>query len=140
MATNNINSISGYSGGLEGLGLSITSSLPKFWNYFAKTISPLLDATLIQLFGSYDKFSKGQSEVNLEFNQTNGAISNINITLHILVPDLKGASADVNAELEDKTFIITKLGVLAQYVTVQNAGIRFNTQRGELIISMSVKI
>ena len=128
-------SLSGFSGSLETWASLITDKLPKLWTYFSKTVLPLIDASLIQLFGAYDKFEKIQGDISFSEDY-----SSLSVMLIYSIPELKGISTDQDSELSDRNYLLKKLGVLAPTVTINLNQIRFDSKTGYFRINFNTSL
>ena len=128
----------GFQGPLVETGTNITERLPKLWNYFMKTFLPLLEASMIRLYGSYDKFKRYYGGTQL-LSDSSGAMIGLTVDLIYTIPDIQGTTAEEKDIEDDRGFLVTQLAPLAQFVKVNQQSIRYDFSEGTLRITATIK-
>ena len=127
--------LTGYTeGNLEAWGYAITNNMPKSWNYFMKTIDPIIFATFIELLGESNKFQKLSADLKLYTDQT--IPSSYGITIKYFVPAFAGFAGDPEAIKHDEQYLVSKLPTNINLMP--EAGI--NVDSGEVTINIRIPI
>jgi hypothetical protein len=137
---NALNSLTGFSkGNIETAFYYVRDYLPKSFTYVEKTVLPILDATLIQLFGGYNNFSKVDGEIKFTDQKVSSFASQALFTFVYNVPIIANVQVDDQAVLKDKNYIQSKLNpLIGQYL--QRAGVEFDLTKGNIIVTLIMKI
>ena len=127
--------LTGYTeGNLEAWGYAITTNMPKAWNYFIKTIDPIIYATFIELLGESNKFQKVSADLTLNLDQT--IPSSYGITIVYFVPAFAGFAGDPEAITHDEQYILSKLPTDAALMPET----KIDVDSGEVTIKVRIPI
>jgi hypothetical protein len=128
-------------GSLEFWLIAITTYLPKVNTLVQKTLLPLIDGILIDLFGGENKFKK--LEGNLEpIMDKGGRILKFKFSAAYEIPDIHGVDVAPEAVKKDTDFVVSKLSKLnsPDLKLDSEKPVQFDLSNGFLYIKASISV